>query len=288
MSLFDDHFRQSPLAAHRHERRGGGSLPTRLIKLDSPAHAATDAATPELVMGLILGGSAGARWAWDGARPNWTRARRPGMLGLTPVHATGTFEVDGPSSILIVVLPYAGLVERLRCDTRVPRDFGRLHDAYSHAPVARSLALRLWRAAGSTTFGRDLLIDALAEQLLIELSGPSTEAAGEPSSGFSRAEHRRIAACAEDQAADIAALARAAAMPVRTFRRRFRAAYGCSPHHWLADRRINKARDMLRENRLPLSEIALVLGFASQAHFTEAFRSALGITPGRYRASLRT
>jgi len=79
----------------------------------------------------------------------------------------------------------------------------------------------------------------------------------------------------------------AAALPVRSFRRRFQAAFGEPPHRWLAHRRIARARRLLQESRLSLSEAALDLGFASQAHFTEAFRRAVGVTPGRYRREVR-
>ena len=85
----------------------------------------------------------------------------------------------------------------------------------------------------------------------------------------------------------MAALAKAAAMPVRSFRRRFQAAFGEPPQRWLAGRRIERARRLLAENVLSLSEVALDLGFASQAHFTEAFRSAVGLTPGRFRREIR-
>jgi AraC-like DNA-binding protein len=51
-------------------------------------------------------------------------------------------------------------------------------------------------------------------------------------------------------------------------------------------RRLELARERMRGER-PLVEIALDAGFADQAHFTRAFRSAFGLTPARYRA-LRT
>jgi AraC-like DNA-binding protein len=50
-------------------------------------------------------------------------------------------------------------------------------------------------------------------------------------------------------------------------------------------RRLDFARGRLRDG-VPLAELALSAGFADQAHFTRMFRSAYGVTPGRY-ASLR-
>lgn len=284
MSSFDEHFQRGPLAVHRHERRGGGTLSTRLIRLHSPAHAVIDPPTQDLVLGLILKGKAGARWAWDGSRANVTKIRRPGTLGLTPVGAAGTFEVDGDSTILIVSLPYQALATRLEPDVAVPRDFGRLHDAYEDHADARGLCRRLWRAAGRPGFARDEAVDAVSEALLVSLSGEKT---AEQVTGLSQRERQRVEARADWPDADVAALAKAAALPVRSFRRRFQAAFGEPPHRWLARRRIARARHLLQENRLSLSETALDVGFASQAHFTEAFRRAVGVTPGCYRRATR-
>jgi AraC-like DNA-binding protein len=46
-------------------------------------------------------------------------------------------------------------------------------------------------------------------------------------------------------------------------------------------RRLDFARGRLRDG-VPLAELALSAGFADQAHFTRMFRSAYGMTPGRY------
>jgi AraC-like DNA-binding protein len=63
--------------------------------------------------------------------------------------------------------------------------------------------------------------------------------------------------------------------------RQFRALYGTSPYRYSLLRRLDFARDRLRGG-MPLVEVALTAGFADQAHFTRMFRSAFGVTPGRY------
>jgi AraC-like DNA-binding protein len=60
---------------------------------------------------------------------------------------------------------------------------------------------------------------------------------------------------------------------------------GTSPYRYLLLRRLDLAREGIRRWR-PLAEVACDTGFADQAHFTRAFRSAFGVTPGRYRALL--
>ncbi len=48
-------------------------------------------------------------------------------------------------------------------------------------------------------------------------------------------------------------------------------------------RRLDGAREQIRDGR-SLAEVACDAGFSDQAHFTRVFKSAVGLTPGRYRA----
>ncbi len=68
--------------------------------------------------------------------------------------------------------------------------------------------------------------------------------------------------------------------------RQFRIVLGTSPYRYLLMRRLEFAREEIHRGR-PLVEVALDAGFADQAHFTRAFRSAFGLTPARYRALRR-
>ena len=67
------------------------------------------------------------------------------------------------------------------------------------------------------------------------------------------------------------------------FSRLFREATGLSPHRYVTDRRVQAARQELARNHAPLVQIALDVGFGSQANFTRVFRKATGLTPGQYR-----
>jgi AraC-like DNA-binding protein len=58
---------------------------------------------------------------------------------------------------------------------------------------------------------------------------------------------------------------------------------GMPPHAYQTQRRINRAKQLLREMR-SLSEVALLTGFADQSHFTRHFRRLVGVTPGRFAA----
>jgi AraC family transcriptional regulator len=68
------------------------------------------------------------------------------------------------------------------------------------------------------------------------------------------------------------------------FTRAFKAAIGKSPHDHIIDRRLARARTLLRRGTEPdLGAIALASGFASHAHMTATFRRRLGVAPSELR-----
>ena len=58
---------------------------------------------------------------------------------------------------------------------------------------------------------------------------------------------------------------------------------GETPHQFVLSKRLEEAQRLLRETDLPLSQVALSVGFQSQSHFTHVFRNRLGETPRHYR-----
>ncbi len=83
----------------------------------------------------------------------------------------------------------------------------------------------------------------------------------------------------------VEALANEACLSPFHFARAFKAATGTSPHRYLTDRRVDTAKSLIAEGRLPLAEIANLCGFSSQSHFTRCFKRIVGATPGTYRES---
>ena len=66
--------------------------------------------------------------------------------------------------------------------------------------------------------------------------------------------------------------------------RMFAKEVGTTPHAYLTQHRVKKARGYLRDG-LPLAEAAIASGFSDQSHMTRAFVRQFGISPGRYRAA---
>lgn len=67
------------------------------------------------------------------------------------------------------------------------------------------------------------------------------------------------------------------------FARAFRLATGCSPHAWLRNVRIERAKRALRQTTASVTDIALDCGYASPSTFTAAFTRVTGCSPTSWR-----
>lgn len=68
---------------------------------------------------------------------------------------------------------------------------------------------------------------------------------------------------------------------IRTFRR----VYKQTPHQYLVGQRIAKAKELLRNSDLSITEICMTVGFESLGSFSTLFSKVAGISPSAYRLS---
>jgi AraC family transcriptional regulator len=73
---------------------------------------------------------------------------------------------------------------------------------------------------------------------------------------------------------------------IACFSRSFKLATGDGPQRYVIQRRIERAKSLLRQTGLPVALIAQESGFADQSHLTQMFRRKVGVTPGRFRAAM--
>lgn len=80
-----------------------------------------------------------------------------------------------------------------------------------------------------------------------------------------------------------AAIAAAIGLSRSTFFTRFMATMRCTPNQYLQTLRLARARTLLEDRRLSITEIAIASGFSDQSHMGRFFKRHLGMSPGRYR-----
>jgi AraC family transcriptional regulator len=138
-----------------------------------------------------------------------------------------------------------------------------------------------------------LLQESLTETVRLHLSDYYTPTAAKPRRSTPsvldatiQAQLTEFLADSLDSKISLATLAQLAGMSVNGFTRAFAAAFHSTPHQYVLDRRISRAKTLLTQTMLPITEITMAVGFSTPSHFATAFKSRVGVTPSEYRREL--
>jgi AraC family transcriptional regulator len=82
---------------------------------------------------------------------------------------------------------------------------------------------------------------------------------------------------------DLARLAAQVGLSKFHFQRLFKSAMGVSPSRYHINLRMNLARQLLRETKMSVVDVALEVGYANPGHFSQLFRRETGLSPSDYR-----
>ena len=215
----------------------------------------------------------------------------PRRICLTPGEATTRWEHHGHPEILQVYLRssvyQAAVSEIHNCDTAhaelVPR-FAILD------PMLEQLAIALTVALRDGTAEDGLYIDTLAQMMAVHLARHHSAQSRPPRIGaaqtISGSKMRRVLDYIEDNLdSDLSLEAMAAEVHLSPIylARAFKAAVGRSPHRYVLGRRVERAKELLRNTELPVVDVALSSGFSSQSHLSYWFQRYMGVSPAVYR-----
>ena len=217
----------------------------------------------------------------------------PRRICLTPGEATTEWRHSGHPEILQVYLRqsvYEGAVSEIYgCDSSgaelVPR-FAMLDPLLEQLAIAIGNALR----DGSAEYSDGLYIDTIAQMMAVHLarthstrSRPARILAAKPLAGWKM--RRVIEFIEENLEGDLSLQAMAAEVDISPLylARAFKAAIGQSPHQFVLARRIERAKELLRNTDLAVVDVALSAGFSSQSHLSHWFIRQVGVSPAAYR-----
>jgi AraC-like DNA-binding protein len=87
-----------------------------------------------------------------------------------------------------------------------------------------------------------------------------------------------------DSSLDVPAVARQLGVSYSWLRRTFANHTGLSPHQYLLELRLVRARNLLSETALTVKEVGRRSGFEDEHYFSRLFRKKVGVTPGLWRS----
>lgn len=162
-----------------------------------------------------------------------------------------------------------------------------VNDAVSPAAVRAAHALRrLLLGGGGDADAAAEAVDVLRAALLLRFGSGRNAAAGWLTAARLAAVERTVDGRLSERVG-VADLAAALGLSAGFLTLAFRGALGATPHRWLLERRLARARAELTTSSKPLAAVAAECGFADQAHLTRHMRTALGVTPAAYRRQRR-
>jgi len=82
---------------------------------------------------------------------------------------------------------------------------------------------------------------------------------------------------------DLTEMSKQACLSRYHFLRLFRDAFATTPHQYLIQRRIEKAKELLRSERFSVTDVCFEVGFQSLGSFSSLFRRCVGDAPVNYR-----
>jgi AraC-like DNA-binding protein len=221
------------------------------------------------------------------------RGSRTLFEGMMPA---GTIHVSGPSQGLVAefhapcdflhLYPTNEYIRR-RHDATDPSDFAcDLNDLMMRDPVAERLARSLIE---EDEFDDDRYAHSVGQTIVMRLliqCRSRRGLCGTKVSPLAKWRLKRVQDHLDRHAHELvrlADLAAAAGLSRMHFAAQFRAATGYRPHEYLLLRRIERAKELLSNDDMPIVQVALSVGFQGQAHFSTVFRRIAGETPARWR-----
>src|SRR5882724_5959921 len=235
---------------------------------------------------LILHKSGSSRLA---SAKTGRRTATPGLVTIVPAGMATEWVIDPGQDALTVHLSSERLKGLLDREGRTIRDLEHLPLRFAVAdPLVAASLESLQRELRSPQEAGSLYADRLADVLVLHLLRTAGGKISEPAEkrGLSPDALRRVCERLEasaERGISLEDLALEVGMSRFHFARAFRRSTAKSPHQYLTELRVERAKQMLVHSDRPIVEIALAAGFGSQSHFTHTFRRSTGVTPAAYR-----
>ncbi|WFU78218.1 AraC family transcriptional regulator [Bradyrhizobium sp. CIAT3101] len=227
---------------------------------------------------------------WDDGKCVMKADVRAGTTYLYDLRSDPGFIIDKPFHSMQFYLPRSAL-DGLAKESRAPRvddldcQFGFGHDDKVMRHIGACLLEALARPGEANQLFIDHMMLAFAAHIA-QAYGGLDNIAGPARGGLAPWQVKRACERLDANLGGTLALQQIAAeldLSVSHFSRAFRISTGLPPHQWLLRQRVKAAQQLMTVRDLPLSEIAISVGFANQSHFTKVFSAQVGASPAAWR-----
>jgi len=244
-----------------------------------------------VVMISLTEGAKGEIRTGSGSRISGTQ--HLGNICVLPSGLAHTARLEGASEHLALFLD-PSLVQRAASESGASARFEVVESCRRSDGVISSIGMALLGELESEGLSGRLYAESLANVLAVHLLRHYTSGSDGPltfTGGLSAQRLRQVMAFVSENFSNdvrLAELANVAGMSSFHFAREFKRTVGTTPHQYLIKFRVERAKALLAEAEMPLTEVGLKSGFSHQSHFTRLFRRLTGTTPLAYRLMLQT
>ncbi len=71
------------------------------------------------------------------------------------------------------------------------------------------------------------------------------------------------------------------------FIKRFKSTTNITPHQFIIKKKLERSKNLLKEESLSLTDITYMLNFSDQSHFSNSFKKMYGMTPREFRKTIQ-
>lgn len=152
-------------------------------------------------------------------------------------------------------------------------------------PLIYQLGLQLKREVETGGLGGRLYADAIANLMAVHLFNNYATTKPQIKSYTNGLPHYKLKQVLKyidahlDKSLSLDELAQLTQMSPGYFSRLFKQSTGYTPHQYLIRRRVKRAKELLRQRKLSIADIAYQVGFANQGHLNYHFKKLTGVTP---------
>lgn len=214
-----------------------------------------------------------------------------GGLVILPAEAPSTWHLKRTGEVRHLHLYLApALLQRVAAEMDLnPDTVELLQTQGAYDPQIQTTALALFAELRTGSLGGRLYAESSATLLALQLLRrySSAKLPDQPRhGGLSRPAVQQVTAYIEEHLADdltLAELAAVAGLSPYHFARRFKETLRCSPHQYVVQQRVERARLLLTTTTWTVAAIAQAVGCASESHLALHFKRLTGLTPKQFR-----